>query len=275
MKPTWNCPRKRFFLPRVGPPVFGRGLLEAIPEETILALADEEDADGDGISGKANYVWDPVSEQTVLGRFGLKANSPNLLVQSAAAYHMDIGITNEVFPEESSFGQPQADELGDDPELEDGALEAVTFYVQTLAVPNRRNVSAPEVESGQLVFAQAGCASCHVPTLRTGPSEVSPVLANQIIHPYTDMLLHDMGPGLADDRPDFHASGTEWRTPPLWGIGMTRLVNGHTNFLHDGRARNLLEAIIWHGGEAQAARDYVADLPEEELDALLAFLRSL
>jgi len=275
VKPYIDLPDDVMFSPRVAPAVFGRGLLEAIPESTILALADENDADGDGISGKANYVWHPVEKKTVLGRFGLKANNPTLIVQNAGAYHGDIGITSPIFPVDTSTGLPQDDGLQDDPEISMETLENVTFYVQTLSVPARRNTDKAEVRQGQIIFAQAGCGSCHVPTIKTGEFEGVESISNQVIHPYTDMLLHDMGEGLADNRPDFLADGNEWRTPPLWAIGLTEVVHGHTFFLHDGRARNLMEAIMWHGGEAEDAKNYVNNLSETERDALLAFLNSL
>ena len=272
--PYIDLPQDVLLSPRIGPPVFGRGLLEAIPEETILAMADEDDLDGDGISGRPNFVWDPEEGRTRLGRFGLKANAPSLRIQTAAAFHGDIGVTSPVFTQESSTGQLQDDGKGDDPEIGEEILGDTTFYIQTLAVPARRNVDSREVQRGQLVFAQAGCTGCHVPVLKTGDTSVEG-LANQAIRPYTDMLLHDMGEGLADGRPDFLATGREWRTPPLWGIGLTKVVNGHTSFLHDGRARNLLEAIIWHGGEAEKSRRHVENLSKTDLDALLAFLNSL
>ena len=261
--------------PRVAPVVFGLGLLEAIPEKTILTYADEIDVNGDGISGKPNYVWDVVQKRYALGRFGWKANQPTLLQQVASAYHDDMGITTSLFLIENSAGQPQLTENRTTPEVSDEILDVVTFYVQTLAVPARRNVDDPQVMHGEQLFAQAQCASCHIPTLRTGVLSGVPSVSNQTIHPYTDLLLHDMGPGLADNRPDFHASGTEWRTPPLWGIGLVRTVNGHTNFLHDGRARNLMEAILWHGGEAEKSRQAVLEMSKTERDALIAFLESL
>ena len=261
--------------PRVAPAVFGLGLLEAIPENVILDYADEADVDGDGISGKPNYVWDVVQKRYNLGRFGWKANQPTLLQQVAAAYHDDMGITTSLFMTENSAGQPQLTAHGSKPEVSDEILDVVTFYVQTLAVPARRNVDDPQVKHGEQLFAEAQCASCHVPTLRTGVLADVPSVSNQTIHPYTDMLLHDMGPGLADNRPDFHADGNEWRTPPLWGIGLVKRVNGHTNFLHDGRARDLMEAILWHGGEAEASRKTVEQMSKTERDALIAFLESL
>lgn len=269
-----DLPEDTLFSPRIGPPVFGRGLLEAIPAHTIVAMSDEEDADGDGISGRVNYVWDAEREETALGRFGLKANIPNLRLQTATAYHNDIGVTSPIFLEDTSVGRVQDDLLDDDPEIDEEILGDAIFYTQTLAVPARRNVDSPDVQLGQMVFALANCHGCHVPVLKTGDFPIAE-LANQVIRPYTDMLLHDMGPGLADFRPDFLATGTEWRTPPLWGIGLTRVVNGHTSFLHDGRARNLLEAIMWHGGEAEESRRYVENLSKVELDALLAFLNSI
>ncbi len=261
--------------PRVAPVVFGLGLLEAIPEEAILAYADEADVDGDGISGKPNYVWDVVEQQYSLGRFGWKANQPTLLQQVAAAYNDDMGITTSLFSTENSAGQPQLTKHSAVPEVSDEILDVVTFYVQTLAVPARRNIDDPQVKHGEQLFAKAQCANCHIPTLRTGVLAGVPSVSNQTIHPYTDMLLHDMGPELADNRPDFHASGSEWRTPPLWGIGLVKRVNGHTNFLHDGRARDLMEAILWHGGEAEASRQIVEQMTKVERDALIAFLESL
>ena len=261
--------------PRVAPVVFGLGLLEAIPESTILALADEDDQDGDGISGKANYVWDVQKNGLSLGRFGWKANQPTLIQQVASAYHDDMGITTSLLPKESSDGQSQYDGRGDDPELSDEILDVVTFYVQTLAVPARRDLDDPMIQHGEQLFDSAGCAGCHIPTLQTGSLSDVPEVSNQTIHPYTDLLLHDMGPGLADNRPDFLASGSEWRTPPLWGIGLVKVVNGHTNFLHDGRARGLLEAILWHGGEAEQSREAVQGMSASDRDALIAFLESL
>jgi CxxC motif-containing protein (DUF1111 family) len=261
--------------PRVAPAVFGLGLLEAIPENAILAYADEADIDGNGISGKPNYVWDVVAQRYTLGRFGWKANQPTLLQQVAAAYNDDMGITTSLFSVENSAGQSQLTEHSVTPEVSDEILEVVTFYVQTLAVPARRDIDDPQVKQGEQLFAEAQCANCHVPTLRTSVLAGVPSVSNQTIHPYTDLLLHDMGPDLADNRPDFHANGREWRTPPLWGIGLVRRVNGHTNFLHDGRARDLMEAILWHGGEAEASRQTVKQMSKAERDALIAFLESL
>ncbi len=281
-KPTYTIATGYTTLPagmalsaRAAPPVFGRGLLEAVPEESILALADESDTDGDGISGRANMVTDPITGERMLGRFGLKANTARLTVQNAEAYQQDIGITNELLPTESAFAQTQDDGILDDPELEPGKLDAVTFYVQSLGVPARRDVDDEQVLAGQALFESARCAACHVPRLDTADFLAAPILAHQIIFPYTDLLLHDMGEGLADERDDFTATGGEWRTAPLWGLGLTPVVSGETLLLHDGRARSVLEAILWHGGEAQAARDAVVDMSAEERAALLAFLASL
>lgn len=260
--------------PRVAPPIFGLGLLEAIPEGTIVGLSDPSDADGDGISGRPNYVADVADGTTALGRFGLKANTPNLLQQAAAAYSGDIGITSSYRPQESCAGQTPACPIGP-ADIADSVVEAVAFYTRTLGVPARRLLSDPSARRGEKVFKAARCSSCHVQTLKTGGFPGIPEVSNQTIHPYTDLLLHDMGPALADGRNDFLATGSEWRTPPLWGIGLTQLVNGHTNFLHDGRARSLLEAIMWHGGEASTAREYVRQLPPADREALLRFLGSL
>lgn len=273
--PYMALPSNVMISPRMAPPVFGLGLLEAVDESTILTYADEYDANGDGISGKPNYVWDVLSNSTKLGRFGWKANNPTILQQSAGAYNEDMGITNYVFPTESSHGQIQYDTRNDDPELPDSLLRAVSFYVQTLAVPVRRNASDPEVLHGKELFTQASCASCHRPSMVTGVHVELPEVSNTRIFPYTDLLLHDMGEGLADHRPDFKADGREWRTPPLWGIGLTQKVNGHNFFLHDGRARSLEEAILWHGGEAENSVQYYKNLSKSDRQALLKFLQSL
>lgn len=261
--------------PRVAPPVFGRGLLEAIPDATLEALADEGDGDGDGISGRLNWVYDFTRQTTVIGRFGWKANQPTLLQQAAAAYRNDMGVTNPIFSTESAFGQTQDDGRADEPEIAMHTVEVAAFYTQTLAVPARRAVNDPVVRRGQMLFREANCVGCHVPKLTTGDLPGIPSVSNQVIYPYTDLLLHDMGDGLADGRPDYLADGREWRTAPLWGIGLTAVVQGHTFLLHDGRARNLMEAILWHGGEAEASREFVRKLPEEDRRALIDFLESL
>ncbi len=269
------APAGMLLSPRVAPPVFGLGLLQAIPENTLLAWADEQDADGDGISGKANYVWNVLENKTTLGRFGWKAGAPDLIQQTAGAYSEDMGITTSVFPQENSFGQTQFDGLFDETEISDSILNAVVFYTRTLSVPARREVNDATIVAGEKLFVQAGCEKCHKASVRTEVNVAFPAVSGQLISPYTDLLLHDMGVDLADNRPDFKANGYEWRTPPLWGIGLTEIVNGHSNFLHDGRARNLMEAILWHGGEAKQARDFVKAMSASERTALISFLNSL
>ncbi len=259
---------------RMAPPVFGRGLLEAIPEADILALSDPGDANRDGISGRPNYVYNFRTGQRELGRFGLKANNPDLLQQTAGAYNEDMGVTNPYFPQESVAGQPQHDGRNDDPEISEEILDVTTFYLQTLAVPARRNWDDPQALRGEALFESTGCANCHTTTFKTGNHSISS-LSNQTIHPYTDLLLHDMGEALADNRPDYEADGREWKTPPLWGIGLTETVSGVPAYLHDGRARTLLEAIMFHGGEAEQSREAVRNLSKTDRDALLAFLQSL
>ncbi len=261
--------------PRMAPPVFGLGLLQAIPESTILSFADPDDADGDGISGRPNYIYDTLSNVKALGRFGLKANTIDISHQVAFAYQQDIGVTNYIAPKESCAGQKQDDGLKDDPELPDSILNAVAFYVKSLAVPARRNVTDPDVKAGEQLFTQITCAKCHIPTIQTGIDLTLPQISNQRIHPYTDLLLHDMGDGLADGRPDFLASGSEWRTMPLWGIGLFPKTNGIAYYLHDGRARSIEEAILWHGGEAEKAKDNFMNLSKTDRDKLLKFLNSL
>jgi len=273
--PYTSLPAGYMLSGRVAPPVFGMGLLEAIDEETINALSDEFDSNGDGISGRPNQVWDALKKQKTIGRFGWKAGNPTVIQQTAGAYNEDMGITNFIFPIESSHGQSQFDALDDDYELSDSLLYANAFYTQTLAVPARRNIDKPEVIRGKELFKQAKCSGCHTPMIRTETNVAFPEVSNQIIFPYTDLLLHDMGPELADNRPEFLANGQEWRTSPLWGIGLTELVNGHSNYLHDGRARNLMEAILWHGGEGQQSRDFVKHLNKSDRESLLAFLKSL
>ena len=264
--------------PRVAPALVGLGLLEAVPAAALLALADPDDADGDGISGRPNRVWDKAGRRTILGRFGWKANQPTVAQQVAGAFLGDLGITSPLFPDENcppnALACRQAPS-GGSPELSADLLGHVVFYSQTLAVPARRDPGRLDVRRGRHLFDAAQCGTCHIPTLRTGSVPGLPDLSEQVIHPYTDLLLHDMGAALADGRPDFEATGAEWRTPPLWGIGLVETVNRHTYFLHDGRARDLAEAILWHGGEAEAAKEYFRRLPHDDREALLQFLRSL
>lgn len=261
--------------PRMAPPVFGVGLLQAIPESTILSFADPDDLNGDGISGKPNYVYDGLTKTTELGRFGLKANVNSLVHQVASAFQQDMGVTSYIESHESTEGQLQYDKLNDDPELPDSIINSVIFYVKSLAVPARRNVTDPDVKAGEQLFAQISCAKCHIPTIQTGVDLSLPQISNQRIHPYTDLLLHDMGEGLSDGRPDFLATGTEWRTMPLWGIGLFPKTNGTPFYLHDGRARTIEEAILWHGGEAENAKQQYMNLSKTDRDKILKFLNSL
>ena len=262
--------------PRIAPQIIGMGLLEAVPASTIRAAADPDDADGDGISGRTNTVWDEVANEPALGRFGWKANVPSVRQQTAGAFNGDLGVTSPVFPDEDCTPAQDvcaATPDGGSPEIDDDTFDAVVFYTRVLSVPAARGADDAAVRRGAKVFADSGCASCHTPTLRTGGSDID-ALSRQTIHPFTDLLLHDMGPDLADGRPDFEASGSEWRTPPLWGIGLVSKINGHTRFLHDGRARTLLEAVLWHGGEAESSADAVRSLPEADRAALISYLES-
>ena len=270
------------FSARVAPPMIGLGLLEAIPDEAILANAEAQAKDKNSIAGRPNRVWDDVQQKTVLGRFGWKAGQPNLNQQNVHAFSGDMGLTTSLRPfDDCTDAQtackqaPNGNGPEGEPEVSDNILRLVLFYSRNLAVPARRDVSAPQVLAGKNLFFQAGCQSCHTPKYTTAANAAEPELANQVIRPYSDLLLHDMGDGRADNRTEFQASGRDWRTPPLWGIGLTQAVSGHTQFLHDGRARNLLEAVLWHGGEAQAAREQVLSFNAEQRAALLAFLNSL
>jgi len=264
--------------------MIGLGLLEAIPAADILALTDPEDRNGDGVSGRANIVWSIEFDQPMLGRFGLKAGIPTIMQQTAEAFSGDIGISSPLFPnpwgdcsavQADGRNAPHGDGDSRGFEIDQDGLDFVAFYSRNLAVPARRNVSDPEVRRGKEIFYSTGCASCHHPSFVTHRLENQPEQSFQLIWPYTDMLLHDMGPGLADNRPEARANGQEWRTPPLWGIGRTAQVSGHTYFLHDGRARSLLEAVLWHGGEAERHRQNVVQMPSKDRAALIRFLESL
>jgi CxxC motif-containing protein (DUF1111 family) len=272
--------------PRIAPQMIGLGLLEAIPAEDILALADPDDADNDGISGRAQIVPSVEHGVPMLGRFGLKAGAPTVHEQSSGAFAGDMGLSTSLHPDpwgDCMPGQPACIDAphGQEPGIRDGlevdreSLDLVTFYARNLAVPARRNLDDPQVLKGKEVFYTTGCQSCHTPKFVTHRLDGQPEQSFQLIWPYTDLLLHDMGPGLADNRPEGRATGSEWKTPPLWGIGLTPQVSGHSEFLHDGRARSLLEAILWHGGEAQSQRDAVVAMPTEDREALLAFIGSL
>jgi len=271
--------------PRVTPQMIGLGLVEQIHPADILAHADPDDRNGDGISGKPSIVRDPQTNELTLGRFGWKASIPTIRRQTAEAFANDLGLSSPDIPQHwGGCTQAQKDCLAmpagvqkrlGDTELPDPIMDLVTFYSQHLAVPARRDVDKPEVLAGKKAFYDLGCASCHVPKFVTRRDAPNKAHAFQLIWPYSDFLLHDMGEGLADGQQVGDATGSEWRTPPLWGIGLTKTVNGHTFFLHDGRARNLTEAILWHGGEAETARDSFAALAKAEREALISFLESL
>ncbi len=266
------------FSPRTANAMIGLGLLEAIPEDELLDYADPDDADGDGISGRENRVWDPISQSTRLGRFGWKSNQPGIAQQVSGAFLGDIGITSALHPGQNcpaSQTSCSAAITGGDPEADASTINTVTYYSRLLAVPARRDVEDAQVLRGKQMFHSAGCASCHVPKYSTGDFAGIPELENQIVFPYSDLLLHDMGDDLADHRPDFLATGNEWRTPPLWGMGLVEVVNGHTNFLHDGRARNTSEAILWHGGEGEKAREAFRTMKSVDRAALVRFVESL
>ena len=259
---------------RIGPQLIGGGLLEAVPDAAIVAREDIDDRDGDGISGRAHRL----GESGRVGRFGWKASQPTLDHQVRAALHEDIGITSAEHPSESltvaQRGTVDAPS-GGSPEIDAHRVARIAHYCRTLAVPAQRGIDSAAVMRGQQVFAEIGCSACHVPELKTDQSSPVPQLRGVAFQPFTDLLLHDMGDGLADHRADGEASGREWRTPPLWGIGLLETVNGHANYLHDGRARTLQEAVLWHGGEAERARTAFTKLPKSDREAILAFLRSL
>jgi CxxC motif-containing protein (DUF1111 family) len=285
--PAYGPPHPDLMLsPRVAPQMIGLGLLEAIPAADILAREDPDDANGDGISGRANIVISTEFGVPMLGRFGLKAAAPTVREQSAGAFSGDMGLSSPL--RTAPWGECTAAQTdcrraphGQEPGVRDGlevdaaSFDLVASYSRNLGVPARRDVDDPTVLRGKEIFHAAQCAACHVPAHVTHRLEGQPEQSFQLIWPYTDMLLHDMGPGLADGMPEGRATGSEWRTPPLWGIGLTQQVSGHTQFLHDGRARSLIEAILWHGGEAQGSRDTVVALPKADRDALIAYLESL
>lgn len=277
---------KLMMSPRVAPQMIGLGLLEAIAEKDILDLADPHDEDGDGISGKPNRVWSASQADMALGRFGLKAGKATIVDQTAGAFAGDIGISTPLHPKgdgDCTKNQthcrqaPSGDsEQHDGVEVSQTVLDMVAFYARNLAVPARRDVGKPAVLAGKRHFYAAGCITCHTPKFITPRKTPGlPEQARQLIWPYTDLLLHDMGDGLADNRPEALADGQEWRTSPLWGIGLTETVSGHTFFMHDGRARNLTEAILWHGGEAETSKEIFKRMSPAERKQMIAFLNSL
>ncbi len=273
------------FSPRIAPAMIGLGLLESIPDASILALSDPDDQNKDGISGKANHVWNPQTQTLSLGRFGWKAGAATLNQQNNAAFNGDIGISTpyannpygECTPQQKACLQlPHGGSAHlDGVEAPNSMIALLLFYTRHIAVPARRDADKTEVLAGKEIFYNSGCIDCHQPTFKTSTRPALPELSNQLIWPYTDLLLHDMGAGLADNRPEYQASGSEWRTPPLWGIGLTQTVSKKTHYLHDGRARTLLEAILWHGGEAEQAKLTVKNMPTSDRHNLIKFLESL
>lgn len=256
--------------------VFGMGYLEAVTEADILALAEVQRTQG--LNGRPNYVRDDIGQRTALGRFGWKANQPSVRQQIAAAFHGDMGVTSSLYIEENCPPVQTACRAmppGNRPELLDYSWDELNFWSVALDAPPARDQDNPQIIRGRETFEKARCAQCHVPEMRTGDYPLLPAISKKTFRAYTDLLLHDMGDGLADGRPDFKAGPRDWRTAPLWGIGLSAQVNGSTNLLHDGRARNVLEAILWHGGEAKASRDLFAGLSKQERDDLIAFVNSL
>jgi CxxC motif-containing protein (DUF1111 family) len=258
-----------FFSARIAPQLVGLGLLEAVSESTIAALADPDDANIDGISGRIQTVLDPETNQQRLGRFGDKAGRVRLSHQIAGALNTDMGVTTPIFP------LLDGETSGGAPEISAANLDLMTRYVALLGVGARRDLTNAQALSGEQSFNSAGCIKCHTPNLTTSPYYPMTELRNQTIHPYTDLLLHDMGSGLADNMGEANATGSEWRTPPLWNIGLTVGVSGGEAYLHDGRARSLEEAILWHGGEAEAAKEVFRTMSAAERAALVKFLKSL
>lgn len=260
---------------RTAPPIYGAGLLDAVSDETLLAIADEFDDDGDGISGKINRVWNKQTNSLTIGRFGWKSSNPNALQQTAEAFNQDMGITSFLFPIENCEGQSNCvggtQEGGD---ISNDVLNATNYYILTLAPPAPRNLEYPNVMRGKQLFSDLACAKCHLPEITTGVHPISE-LSNQVIRPYTDLLLHELGAGLGDGRPDYDAGANEWRTPPLWGIGLTKIVNPNAGYLHDGRAATLEEAILWHEGEAEDSKVGYMNLSAADRAAVIAFLEAL
>ena len=267
--------------PRVGQHLIGLGFIDALTEASILANADPDDLDGDGISGKANYVWNVKTRQLSIGKFGWKANQPTLDQQIAGAFNGDMGLTTSIFPKENCPHGLDCSQLfnginpGETVEIPDTQFARISLYMAAISVPIRRNFKNEDVLKGKQHFKDLGCLSCHANNFTTGTNTILPQISNIDIKPFSDFLLHDMGDELADNRGDFLANGKEWRTQPLWGLGLIKLVNNHTFLLHDGRARTIEEAILWHGGEAAPAKEGFKQLTATERNELLQYLNSL
>ncbi|ALU74947.1 thiol oxidoreductase [Tenacibaculum dicentrarchi] len=264
--------------PRIGQQTIGLGLMDALSESEILKNADEFDIDNDGISGRANYVWDAINSEIAIGKFGWKANEPSLKQQIAGAFNGDLGLSTTIF-NKKNCPSPQQDcnkaPTGGSPEVTDKQMDRILLYQTSLAVPKRRNYKNQDVLNGKVLFSELKCISCHATNFTTDKYPFNPLLEDKKISPYSDFLLHDMGDDLADNRPDFLATGNEWRTQPLWGIGLIKTVNKHTFLLHDGRARNIEEAILWHGGEAEKSKNDFKELSLTKRKELLSFIESL
>ena len=263
---------------RVAPVVFGLGLIEAIKERDILKKADPEDLDGDGISGRAHKITDRPSKKVMIGKFGWKGTRATLLHHITGAASQDMGLTSNIFPNKNCMKTQKAclEQIdGGKPEVSDAQIERLLVYMQNLAPPRQRKIKHEDVQAGKNLFKKIGCEDCHTPAYKTGKHPNHPELSNRIIRPYSDFLLHDMGEGLDDGVAEGEAKSYEWKTPPLWGIGLVKIVNKHTRFLHDGRARSVEEAILWHGGEALKAKNNYMSLTTENRKNLLFFLNSL
>lgn len=262
---------------RLAMQVIGLGLLEAIPEADLVALADPDDADSDGISGRVPWVTSLETGEQVVGRLGWKGETANTADQTAKALAGDLGLTSRLVPADDCTDRQiacLAEPSGGVPEVSDEIFDRLVLYSRALAVPARTAADDPDILQGRELFEAVGCADCHVSSHRTGPGPL-PELADQLIWPYTDLLLHDLGPGLSDGRPLGEAGAQEWQTRPLWGIGHLQDVNGHTRLLHDGRARGVAEAILWHGGEAQDANTAFQTLSAADRDRVVAFVEDL
>ncbi len=272
------------FSARIAQPMIGLGLIEHISDQSLLMNEDIDDTNKDGVSGKANKVWDIRKERLAIGRFGWKAAQPSVYQQTADAFYHDMGLSNKLYSNPFNCTSKQEEctkaisgnsEEYDDLEVSSDQLDLVTFYSSQLGVPARRSINAENVKKGKEIFFALNCNSCHVESFTTGDSGSHANLNNQIIYPYSDFLLHDMGESLSDGVSEFLAQGSEWRTPPLWGIGLTNVVSDEYGYLHDGRARTIEEAILWHGGEAKEIIQNYKKLKKIEVNQLLSFINSL
>ncbi|MBI1396576.1 MAG: thiol oxidoreductase [Betaproteobacteria bacterium] len=262
--------------PRVAPRLIGLGLLEAIPDEAIEAHYAR--TAGLATHGRVNRVWDAAASRIAIGRFGWKANQPGIRQQIATALLEDLGVTSSLHPRENCPPVQTAcaaETAGSHVDLHPGQLDALVAYLRLSAPPPARAPDDARIDAGRTLFGRTGCTRCHVPEWRTGDDTALGPLAGRTIRPYTDLLVHDMGAGLSDGRPDFDARPDEWRTAPLWGLGVRVRAHHDAALLHDGRARDVTEAILWHGGEAADARERFVELPREARETLVRFVESL